>query len=73
MVASEAQRRVRQDLQRHHRVGRRLGAAEDVGASELRVVAGATTTELVRAGREPGELLDEIVGMPGQRVGEHQR
>ena len=70
---ADADRLVGEDLQRHGGVGDGLGAAEDVGALEVRVVARTAAEELVHPAGEHRQLLHQFVREPGERVGEDER
>ena len=66
VVDPDTHRLLRQDLERDHGVVHDLGAAEDVGLRELRVVACAAARERVGPGGGLGELLDQT-----SRIGGH--
>ena len=74
---ADAERLHRQQFKPDDRIGERLLAEEHVRSRKLRVVAGAAAGaaagELIFAGGEHRQLLDQRVGMTGERVGHDQR
>ena len=69
MTDANAHRLRRQHFEGHHRVGIRLGPEEYMGPRKLRIVAGAAAGELVFTGGQHRQLIDQVVGMPGERIG----
>ena len=70
---ADADRLLRQNLERHRRVAEGLRAVKDLRAAKLRVVACAAAEELILARGRERQLVDEIVGVSGERVGHHER
>jgi len=70
---ADAERLHREQFKSDDRIGERLRAEEHVRPRKLRVVAGAAAGELVFAGGEHSQLVDQRVGMTGKGVAHDQR